>query len=61
MKSSRQALKGPKIERFIGVVYLPKSERYRWAAFTALTSKITWCVGGNVLTLRPFTSAFGAL
>lgn len=25
----RQALKGPKIERFIGVIYLPKTERYR--------------------------------
>lgn len=26
-----QALKGPKIERFIGVIYLPQTERYRSA------------------------------
>ena len=26
-----RALKGPRIERFIGVIYLPQTERYRYS------------------------------
>lgn len=54
----RQALKGPKHERFIGVIYLPKSERYRCVTFNAPAGKSTWCIGGTVLAVRPLTSAF---
>lgn len=57
----RQALKGLKIESFIGAIYLPKGERYRWVSFTEPTGKIMWGVGGSGLTLRPFTSAVQAI
>ena len=36
----QQALKGPKIERIIGVIYLPETERYRSAIFLEAAGRI---------------------
>ena len=53
----RQALKGPKIERFIGVIYLPKTERYRSASFPEAADKSMCCVSFDTDALNHFTSA----
>ena len=53
----RQALKGPKIERFIGVIYLPKTERYRWATSSEAAGIIMCYVSVGAGAFYHFTSA----